>query len=179
MYVWHVLTQVHIYHAHFDAHLALGTHVYLNGLFAHFVLFSQHFHLIESREFDVLRDLIDALLADNDVIREATTTTTTTTTAAAAAAGDAPGDATKAPLDVTSGGSEPVKVDESIPRTKVVCDTALRPVPVEVAVLAGSSSSAGSSRTSSPLRLPVDSVSPLKVRELIAGQGAQKEGSVI
>ena len=176
MYVWHVLAQVHIYHAHFDAHLALGTHVYLNGLFAHFVLFSQHFHLIEPREFDVLRDLIDALLADNDVIREATTTTTTTTSAAA---GEAPGDATKAPLDVTSGGSEPVKVDESIAHTKAVCDTALRLVPVEVAVLAGSSSSAGSSRTSSPLRLPVDSVSPLKVRELIAGQGAQKEGSVI
>ncbi|XP_055331131.1 MOB kinase activator 2-like [Paramacrobiotus metropolitanus] len=58
----HVLA--HMYHAHFDAHVQLGTHVYLNSVFVHFVIFSQHFGLIEARELDVLRDLAECLLTD-------------------------------------------------------------------------------------------------------------------
>ncbi|OQV18111.1 putative MOB kinase activator-like 2 [Hypsibius exemplaris] len=167
--LFHVLA--HIYHAHFDAHVHLGTHVYLNGLFAHFVLFSQHFNLIESREFDVLRDLIDKLLADNDVIRESETATAATTLR---------------PLEVSAGTLPPVSSPSDLvvvvtdqPRVAPVTTTASKPEQSKVIcdTTASHPAAAGNvltaTRTASPMRLE-----PLRVREYLSGS-AQKEGSVI
>ena len=71
--LFHVLA--HMYHAHFDAHVHLGTHLHLNGLLVHFVLFSQHFGLMEQRELDVLRDLLEVLLLNAEVFRNSPTPT--------------------------------------------------------------------------------------------------------
>ena len=131
----------HLYHAHFDFYVQLGVYPHLNGLFAHFVLFSQHFNLIEPREMDVLRDLIEKLLADNDVIRE--------------------GEVQK------SSGADVVREEGSkSPPADKVCDDGKDKVEQSRQVC--DINSVDTVRATSPLKL-VGNVAPINVKDLLSG----------
>ncbi|GAU98345.1 hypothetical protein RvY_09503 [Ramazzottius varieornatus] len=135
----------HLYHAHFDLYVQLGIFHHLNGLFAHFVLFSQHFNLIEPREMDVLRDLIDKLLADNDVIKEGEVQKSSGAVAVREEGTESPS------MDKTVGEDGKDKVVE---QSKAACD--INPVDTTVA------------RATSPLKL-AENVAPINVKDLLAG----------
>ncbi|RKP10771.1 Mob1/phocein [Thamnocephalis sphaerospora] len=51
----------HIYHAHFDAVLALSEEAHLNTSFKHFVLFAREFDLLDTKELRPVADLITLL----------------------------------------------------------------------------------------------------------------------
>ncbi|XP_075213325.1 MOB kinase activator 2 isoform X1 [Lycorma delicatula] len=57
--LFHVLA--HMYHCHFREVVLLNLHQHLNCVFAHLTLFNDRFDLIESRETEILSDLVVAL----------------------------------------------------------------------------------------------------------------------
>lgn len=59
-YLFHVLA--HIYHSHYALMVTLGLHGHLNTLFTHFMVFSAQFHLLDTKETDVLQDLHKGLI---------------------------------------------------------------------------------------------------------------------
>ena len=52
----------HIYHSHFQKIVGLGAEAHLNTCFKHFIYFVYEFKLIENKELEPLRDLIDQLM---------------------------------------------------------------------------------------------------------------------
>ncbi|XP_071956185.1 MOB kinase activator 2-like isoform X1 [Antedon mediterranea] len=58
-YLFHVLA--HIYHSHFEQLVFFQLHPHLNCVLVQLVLFSYEFHLLESKDFTVLEDLIAEL----------------------------------------------------------------------------------------------------------------------
>lgn len=48
----------HIYHRHFSEVQALGLEAHINTCFKHFVYFTKHFHLVETKELAPLQELI-------------------------------------------------------------------------------------------------------------------------
>jgi len=52
----------HIYHSHFQKIVGLGAEAHLNTCFKHFIYFVYEFKLIEPKELEPLRDLIDSLM---------------------------------------------------------------------------------------------------------------------
>jgi len=52
----------HIYHSHFQKIVALGAEAHLNTCFKHFIYFVHEFKLIEQKELQPLKDLIDSLM---------------------------------------------------------------------------------------------------------------------
>jgi len=52
----------HIYHSHFQKIVGLGAEAHLNTCFKHFIYFVYEFKLIEVKELEPLRDLIDSLM---------------------------------------------------------------------------------------------------------------------
>lgn len=50
-----------MYHCHFREVVLLNLHQHLNCVFAHLTLFNDRFELIESRETEILSDLVVAL----------------------------------------------------------------------------------------------------------------------
>lgn len=53
----------HIYHSHFQKIVGLGAEAHLNTCFKHFIYFVQEFKLIDPKELQPLRDLIDGLFS--------------------------------------------------------------------------------------------------------------------
>ena len=51
----------HIYHSHFQKITSLGAEAHLNTCFKHFIYFVDEFKLIEAKELEPLKDLIDTL----------------------------------------------------------------------------------------------------------------------
>jgi MOB kinase activator 1 len=56
----------HIYHSHFQKIGSLGADAHLNTCFKHFIYFVYEFKLIEDKELEPLRDLIDSLMGKED-----------------------------------------------------------------------------------------------------------------
>ena len=52
----------HIYHSHFQKIVGLGAEAHLNTCFKHFIYFVVEFKLIDTKELDPLKDLIDSLM---------------------------------------------------------------------------------------------------------------------
>ena len=52
----------HIYHSHFQKIVGLGAEAHLNTCFKHFIYFVHEFKLIEQKELEPLKDLIDSLM---------------------------------------------------------------------------------------------------------------------
>jgi len=52
----------HIYHSHFQKIVGLGAEAHLNTCFKHFIYFVYEFKLIEPKELEPLKDLIDSLM---------------------------------------------------------------------------------------------------------------------
>lgn len=52
----------HIYHSHFQKIVGLGAEAHLNTCFKHFIYFVHEFKLIEVKELEPLKDLIDTLM---------------------------------------------------------------------------------------------------------------------
>jgi MOB kinase activator 1 len=52
----------HIYHSHFQKVVGLGAEAHLNTCFKHFIYFVHEFKLIDPKELEPLRDLIDTLM---------------------------------------------------------------------------------------------------------------------
>jgi len=50
----------HIYHTHFDKIVHLSLEAHWNSFFAHFIHFAREFELLEKRDMEPLKDLIDA-----------------------------------------------------------------------------------------------------------------------
>ncbi|XP_052132314.1 MOB kinase activator-like 2 isoform X1 [Frankliniella occidentalis] len=57
--LFHVLA--HLYHCHFREVVLLNLHAHLNCVFAHLTLFNARFNLIDSKETEILQDLVVAL----------------------------------------------------------------------------------------------------------------------
>lgn len=57
--LFHVLA--HLYHCHFREVVLLNLHAHLNCVFAHLTLFNARFCLIDSKETEILHDLVMAL----------------------------------------------------------------------------------------------------------------------
>eukprot|EP00058_Branchiostoma_floridae_P022774 XP_002608264.1 hypothetical protein BRAFLDRAFT_87942 [Branchiostoma floridae] len=55
----HVIS--HIYHAHYRELVHLDVHAHMNSAFAHFILFTHEFRLIDPKETVVLDDLVEAM----------------------------------------------------------------------------------------------------------------------
>jgi len=72
----------HIYHSHFQKIVGLGAEAHLNTCFKHFIYFVHEFKLIDPKELEPLKDLIDSLMG-KDSGKD------TTDDGKAAAAGDA------------------------------------------------------------------------------------------
>ena len=51
----------HIYHSHFQKIVGLGAEAHLNTCFKHFIYFVHEFKLIDPKELEPLKDLIDTL----------------------------------------------------------------------------------------------------------------------
>jgi len=51
---------VHIYHTHFDKIVHLSLEAHWNSFFTHFIQFAREFELLEKRDVEPLKDLIDA-----------------------------------------------------------------------------------------------------------------------
>jgi len=62
----------HIYHSHFQKIVGLGAEAHLNTCFKHFIYFVQEFKLIETKELEPLKDLIDSLMGKADDSKEST-----------------------------------------------------------------------------------------------------------
>jgi len=52
----------HIYHSHFQKIVGLGAEAHLNTCFKHFIYFVHEFKLIDPKELQPLKDLIDSLM---------------------------------------------------------------------------------------------------------------------
>jgi MOB kinase activator 1 len=52
----------HIYHSHFQKIVGLGAEAHLNTCFKHFIYFVNEFKLIDVKELEPLKDLIDSLM---------------------------------------------------------------------------------------------------------------------
>jgi len=52
----------HIYHSHFQKVVGLGAEAHLNTCFKHFIYFVHEFNLIDPKELQPLKDLIDSLM---------------------------------------------------------------------------------------------------------------------
>ncbi len=52
----------HVYYSHFDKIVCLGAEAHLNSCFKHFILFVTEFDLVEAREQEPLKDLIQNLI---------------------------------------------------------------------------------------------------------------------
>jgi len=52
----------HIYHSHFQKIVGLGAEAHLNTCFKHFIYFVYEFKLIDPKELEPLKDLIDTLM---------------------------------------------------------------------------------------------------------------------
>ena len=52
----------HLYYHHFNILRELSLHCYLNSILLHFAYFTKHFGLLESREIEPLKDVIDLLI---------------------------------------------------------------------------------------------------------------------
>jgi MOB kinase activator 1 len=52
----------HIYHSHFQKIQGLGAEAHLNTCFKHYIHFVMEFKLIEPKELEPLKDLVDSLL---------------------------------------------------------------------------------------------------------------------
>jgi len=52
----------HIYHSHFQKIVGLGAEAHLNTCFKHFIYFVHEFKLIDPKELEPLKDLIDSLM---------------------------------------------------------------------------------------------------------------------
>lgn len=59
-YLFHVLA--HIYHVHYKELTVLAINGHLNSLFTHFMVFSLKYDLLEEKEYEVLNDLLKALI---------------------------------------------------------------------------------------------------------------------
>ncbi|KAK9481103.1 Mob1/phocein [Lipomyces japonicus] len=57
----------HIYHNHFDTIVHLGLEAHWNSFFAHFISFSKEFELLDDREVEPLKELIDSFVAQGKV----------------------------------------------------------------------------------------------------------------
>ncbi|KAI9225645.1 MAG: Mob1/phocein, partial [Piptocephalis tieghemiana] len=53
----------HIYFSHYDQILGLHTEGHLNSLYAHFIVFSREFDLLEKKELSVMADLVSEMEA--------------------------------------------------------------------------------------------------------------------
>jgi len=61
----------HIYHSHFQKIVGLGAEAHLNTCFKHFIYFVYEFKLIDPKELQPLKDLIDSLMGkEKEVKRE-------------------------------------------------------------------------------------------------------------
>jgi len=61
----------HIYHSHFQKIVGLGAEAHLNTCFKHFIYFVHEFKLIDPKELQPLKDLIDSLMGkEKEVKRE-------------------------------------------------------------------------------------------------------------
>jgi len=61
----------HIYHSHFQKIVGLGAEAHLNTCFKHFIYFVYEFKLIDPKELQPLKDLIDSLMVkEKEVKRE-------------------------------------------------------------------------------------------------------------
>jgi len=73
----------HIYHSHFQKIVGLGAEAHLNTCFKHFIYFVYEFKLIDPKELEPLKDLIDSLMGKDsgtssaDAKTDAKTSTTT------------------------------------------------------------------------------------------------------
>lgn len=56
----------HLYHCHFREVVLLNLHAHLNCVFAHLTLFNARFRLIDSKETEILHDLVVALKLQPD-----------------------------------------------------------------------------------------------------------------
>uniref|UniRef100_A0A1B6C4Q3 Mob1/phocein family protein n=1 Tax=Clastoptera arizonana TaxID=38151 RepID=A0A1B6C4Q3_9HEMI len=73
--LFHVLA--HLYHCHFREVVLLNLHSHLNCVFAHLTLFNARFDLIDSRETEILNDLVVALkILDTEPASSSADTTT-------------------------------------------------------------------------------------------------------
>ncbi|XP_034247073.1 MOB kinase activator-like 2 isoform X2 [Thrips palmi] len=74
--LFHVLA--HLYHCHFREVVLLNLHAHLNCVFAHLTLFNARFCLIDSKETEILHDLVVALKLqpEGDVSHTETSSTT-------------------------------------------------------------------------------------------------------
>jgi len=59
----------HIYHSHFQKIVGLGAEAHLNTCFKHFIYFVHEFKLIDPKELQPLRDLIDSLMGKEKEIK--------------------------------------------------------------------------------------------------------------
>lgn len=51
----------HLYYSHFEKVVNIGAEAHLNTCFKHFIVFVREFDLVERRELEPLKDLIDRL----------------------------------------------------------------------------------------------------------------------
>jgi len=56
----------HIYHSHFQKIVSLGAEAHLNTCFKHFIYFVHEFKLIDPKELQPLKDLIDSLMGKDN-----------------------------------------------------------------------------------------------------------------
>jgi len=56
----------HIYHSHFQKIVGLGAEAHLNTCFKHFIYFVHEFKLIDPKELQPLKDLIDSLMGKDN-----------------------------------------------------------------------------------------------------------------
>jgi len=57
----------HIYHSHFQKIVGLGAEAHLNTCFKHFIYFVYEFNLIEAKELEPLKELIDSLMGKDAI----------------------------------------------------------------------------------------------------------------
>lgn len=60
----------HIYHSHFQKIVSLGAEAHLNTCFKHFIYFVHEFKLIDPKELQPLKDLIDSLMGKEKTATE-------------------------------------------------------------------------------------------------------------
>ncbi|XP_053385293.1 MOB kinase activator 2-like isoform X2 [Mercenaria mercenaria] len=59
-YLLHIIA--HIYHVHYKELLMLGLNGHMNSLFTHFMVFNIKFDLLEEKDYDMLNELLKALI---------------------------------------------------------------------------------------------------------------------
>jgi len=60
----------HIYHSHFQKIVGLGAEAHLNTCFKHFIYFVHEFKLIDPKELQPLKDLIDSLMGKEKEVKQ-------------------------------------------------------------------------------------------------------------